>query len=38
MFATAVILFREVLEAAFIKAIVLGANRGIAKCNYYDNE
>ena len=30
MFATAVIMFREVLEAALIIAIVLGASRGIA--------
>ena len=29
MFATAVILFREVLEASLIIAIVLGASRGI---------
>ena len=30
MFATAVIVFREVIEAALIVAIVLGASRGIA--------
>jgi len=30
MFATAIIIFREVIEAALIVAIVLGASRGIA--------
>ena len=32
MFATAIIIFREVIEAALIVAIVLGASRGIAGC------
>ena len=33
MLATAVIIFREVLEAALVIAIVLGASRGIARRN-----
>lgn len=33
MLATAVIVFREVLEAALVIAVVLGASRGIAKRN-----
>jgi high-affinity iron transporter len=35
MLATAVIVFREVLEAALVIAVVLGASRGIAKRNWW---
>lgn len=35
MLATLVIVFREVLEAALVIAVVLGASRGIAKRNWW---
>lgn len=35
MLATAVIVFREVLEAALVIAVVLGASRGIAKRSWW---